>query len=150
MQGGQEIFYWDGSGHIRMDVIAAGGISPKLVTVLDQNKSETIAWADGAGVPKAYSRGTARSTDPLMILANPTVKPTPSDSLGAKTIDGHNCHGWKGGLDQNSEVWLDDDCGCMVEMKASGGSLKLSSLSTQAPSPAMFEPPPDFTRRRSR
>jgi hypothetical protein len=142
----EERIYWDGAGCIRMDVAGGGPLVPQVVSVLDLNKNESTTWAEGTDVEKVYKRAPSSPGDPLMIMARPNIKAEPSDSLGTKTIQGHNCHGWKGKLNDGMQMWLDDDCGCMVELSQGNNVMALSSFSTQAPSSSMFQPPAGYTQ----
>jgi hypothetical protein len=143
---GEERIYWDGSGRVRLDIGAGGNVMPRMINIADLDKHESTAWAEGTNATKFYTRGPSRRSDPLLMMVYPTVKPSPADSLGAKNVDGHNCHGWKGGLNGESQIWLDDDCGCMVELTQGGNTMKLTSFSAQAPSASVFQPPADYTQ----
>lgn len=48
-------------------------------------------------------------------ISNGTCEETNATILGAKTIDGHPCKGWKlTGTNGDSEYWLGEDTGCYV------------------------------------
>jgi len=142
----QEKIFWDGKGCIRMDLEGSNGLMPRTVNVYDMNKNETIVWTEGTNSSTVYKRSPARQLDPLVILAKPNVQASPSDALGAKTIKGHNCHGWKGQLDPTMQMWLDDDSGCIVEMDQGGKAMTLTSYTAQGPGFATFQPPGGYTQ----
>jgi hypothetical protein len=137
-----EHFVSDGRGHVRLDI---SGTQPAatVVTVLDLGTNEITMWTLE---DNKFVRRQGSPMDPIVMrvgLMNVSNKERDADgeSLGAKNIYGHNCHGWR---KSGTTIWFDDDYGCPVETSAGGVSSSLSAFSTQAPDPSVFSPPAGY------
>lgn len=79
-----------------------------------------------------------------------TAKKRGLESLGAKSIRGHACHGWKG-TDNGmiSETWVEDGSGVLVESKTEMGGghslMALTEIEKNQPDPGLFEVPSDYS-----
>lgn len=135
-----EKFYSDGLGHLRVEISGEGAATPTVVQVLDLNTGELMSWTLS---DNRYIRRRANFGDPLYMRARMTGGGN-STPLGAKSINGHPCHGWKGEL--GGEVWLDDDYGCFVEARSGDTTSTMTQFSTQAPDPSLFQPPQGYVR----
>jgi len=137
-----EHFYSDGAGHFRIDISGQG---PVVVHVLDLNTNETTMWAEGSNV---FTRRPSQPMDPLVMRVHMQEMPkSGAESLGARTINGHKCHGWRA---SGTEVWFDDDYGCHVTATAGGITSTLTEFSGTAPDPSVFQPPPGYTQAANR
>lgn len=133
-----EHFYSDGAGRVRMD-ISGEGVTPTVIEVLDLNSNETTRWTESEN---KFFRQQSQSNDPLVIRCR-MGRPENADSLGVRIINGHKCHGWKGGLIE-TEAWFDDDYGCLVLFSSGNITTTLTSFSDQAPDPSVFQPPQGY------
>jgi hypothetical protein len=138
----------DGHGRYRLDVKSGTSLLPQtIVNVLDTNTEQSTVWSEGANSEKAYGKHRCQTVDPVRMMAVPETYPKTADmqSLGARVINGHKCHGWKS-TSFGSESWIDDDYACVVEGKAGAGSepLTMVSWSTTPPDQSLFSPPADY------
>ncbi|HEY9773613.1 MAG TPA: hypothetical protein V6C81_07365 [Planktothrix sp.] len=139
----KSVYYSDGAGHVRMDVNGTGK-APSIVLLLDLNKNETTMWVVGSG---KFFRRHAEPNDPLVLQQKVAKGQTSNlDPLGAKTIDGHKCHGWKNRI-MGNEAWVDDEYGCIVQSQSRTVQTKLKSLAPGAPAPTLFQPPAGYVQK---
>src|SRR5277367_3379400 len=133
-------FYRDPSGLVRMDISGQG---PTIVNIFDPNTNETIGWTDGEN---KFMRRPSQPMDPLVMRLHAESMPKTAkdaEALGAKVIDGHNCHGWRA---SGTEIWFDDDYGCPVLVNSGGTTTKLIQFSAQAPDPLLFQTPTGYVQ----
>ncbi len=84
-------------------------------------------------------------------ISHGTEEETGASDLGARTIDGHNCHGWKVKTDKaESEYWLAEDNGTYVEITSvlpdkNKVTLHLAECKEDKSAPAEFQIPPGYT-----
>jgi len=131
-------FYRDGAGRTRMDISGQG---PVIVNIYDPTTNETIMWTEG---DNRFVKRPATPMDPLVMRMHAEAAPKTSkdaQDLGEKSINGHNCHGWKAG---GTEIWFDNDYGCPVTVNSGGTIVTLTQFSAQAPDPSLFQPPPGY------
>lgn len=134
--------YSDGAGHMRMDISGQG---PTTVHVLDLNKNETTAWSEGTN---GFIRRPSQPMDPLVMRVRAENMPKDEKaSLGARTINGHQCHGWRMA---ETEIWFDDDYHCPVTTTVGNQTVTLTDFSPNPPDPSVFQPPAGYTQVASR
>ncbi|HEY9716047.1 MAG TPA: DUF4412 domain-containing protein [Trichormus sp.] len=131
----------DGKGHMRIESEARG---MKTISIYDypNNVMYTIMEAQ-----KMYMKMPLKQQG--AITDETSAKKANAKSLGAKTIDGHPCHGWESKTGAiTSDCWIGDDIHNLVlsETTAPTGKvmMALKSYSAKAPGGDLAAIPPNY------
>jgi len=84
-----------------------------------------------------------------MVRDAATARKYNAQSLGAKVIDGHPCHGWRStSQGATTDSWLGDDIGFLVYSATASArgntTMRLKSYSAAAPAAQLFTVPADY------
>jgi hypothetical protein len=123
----------DGKGHVRTENNMKTG---KVISLMDYpGKTMTNAMEAQKMIMTMPLRPTAGTYDEAALKKNG------AKSLGAKTMDGHPCHGWEststGAVKTTTDSWIGDDTHYLVHSETTmpGGKqvMALKSWSDKAP-----------------
>lgn len=141
----QQTWYSDGDGKLRLEMQGRG--APPTVTILDIKRNTGFLLM----LDQKHAMKMPMNASPAQTYINEyTAKERGLESLGAKQIRGHACHGWKS-VDKGmiSESWVEDGSGILVESKTAlpGGDslMQLSKIEKTRPDASLFEIPPGFS-----
>lgn len=131
----------DGQGRVRNEMSTAAG---KMTTIIDAPAKVMYSVMESQRmVTKMPYKEQPAVTD------EQSAKAANAESLGAKVIDGHPCHGWQTvNKDSTTESWTGDDIGCVVLSTTNGpgysSTMRLLKYSAAKPSASDFAVPAGY------
>lgn len=145
----KQIWYSDGAGKMRMDMQQPTGT---IVSIVDYPAKKTIVLMEAQKMAMEAPFDDAAAKQ--MHVNATTAKENGYTDLGAKNVNGHNCHGWKVPAKKpatgDSSVWVDDGTGLLVEsvvtMPNGEGKLSLLDLKMDKPDADKFVVPAGYTK----
>lgn len=146
----KQIWYSDGAGKMRMDISQQP--TGAIVSIVDYPGKKQIVLMESQKI--AMETPLDDTTAKQMHVNAVTAKENGYTELGAKNVNGHNCHGWKVPAKKpgsgDSSVWVDDGTGLLVEsvvpMPNGEGKLSLVDLKMEKPDASKFVVPAGYTK----